>query len=121
MIIQFDDMKRKFNDKGFALIEILVVIIVIGVVATIVILNLRGFSGKEDLKSIEKEGYCEAYCTEKHNIEMALSLSLVDDKDCSDWRNYLSTQTKYNWAPDIINCSVGNAINAPDENCACMK
>ena len=52
----------KYGQKGFTLVEVLVVIAILGALAGVVIISVIQFIGR---------GACEAAATEKHNIQIA--------------------------------------------------
>ena len=57
------------NQRGFTLVELLVVLLILGALSTVVVLSLTHFMGK---------GTAEAANTEEHNACVAISCCMVD-------------------------------------------
>jgi prepilin-type N-terminal cleavage/methylation domain-containing protein len=88
----------KYGQKGFTLVEVLVVIASMGALAGVVIISVIQFIGK---------GACEAAATEKHNIQIAaiaysyetgLKSSVpVGPRNKGDLEPYLLTDPQGTW------------------------
>ena len=63
-------VKRRFNQSGFTLIEILVVVAVLGVLSVIVILNVLGLIGS---------GAAESANTEAHQVQQAVIAHMQEE------------------------------------------
>ncbi len=59
----------RYSNKGFTLIEVLVVIAILGVLAAVVVPNVSRFMGK---------GKDEAGLTELHNVQTSMTAMMVD-------------------------------------------
>jgi len=63
--------KYKYGQKGFTLVELLVVVAILGVITAVALPNVGKFIGK---------GKSESYETELHNVQTAL-VALLSDSD----------------------------------------
>jgi len=59
----------RYGEKGFTLVELLVVVAILGVLAAVAVPNVGSFIGK---------GKTESYATELHNIQTATMAMLAD-------------------------------------------
>ena len=89
----------KYGQKGFTLVEVLVVIAILGALAGVVIISVIQFIGK---------GACEAAATEKYNIQIAAvaytyetglksSVTVGPAPNKGDLGSYLLTDPKGTW------------------------
>ncbi|HEX76109.1 MAG TPA: prepilin-type N-terminal cleavage/methylation domain-containing protein [Dehalococcoidia bacterium] len=106
---------KGLGEKGFTLVELLVVVAILGAIATVVTLNVAGFIGR---------GVCEGYCTEKHNIQTAVVAAMAEGQ-AATWANaqtYLIGDTDYTWSSSVG--SDGTVTDASDkptsDNCSCF-
>ena len=81
----------KRGEKGFTLIEVLIVVAILGVLAAVIIPNISRFFGA---------GKSEAQETEKSNVQLAVDAMMMS--------NGLSTLPNNDW-PNVV--AVGGATN----------
>jgi prepilin-type N-terminal cleavage/methylation domain-containing protein len=87
------------GERGFTLVEILVVLLILGALSTVAVLAITRFTGK---------GAAEAANTEVHNVNAAISCCLVDAGV-----DQLDTSAPVNWdgSEDVITAtSTGGVV-----------
>ena len=101
--------KVRRGEGGFTLIELLIVILILGILAAVVILNVGGFIGM---------GEKEAFCTEGDTVQAAvMAYAAANNGTCptgpitagteyEPLKPYLARPTKYEWT--ITDCVVTN-------------
>ena len=105
--------KLQKGQGGLTLIEILIVVLILGIIAAVVILNVGGFLGT---------GEKEALCTEGDTVQAAVMAWCVNSSstNCTGLNttdlvtaNYLLRATKYDWTINS-DCTV-NGTSTPSE------
>lgn len=102
--------KLQKGQGGFTLIELLIVILILGVIAAVVVLNVSGFLGR---------GEKEALCTEGDTVQAAVVAWAADHSatNCSGLTTttlvptYLLRAPKYIWTIDANCTCTGNSTN----------
>lgn len=94
------------GQKGFTLIEMLIVIAILGVIAAVVVLNVGGFLGM---------GEKEAFCTEGDTVQAAaMAYAVAHNGTCTGCSSpttlvnegYLLREPKYTWTIATDTCVV---------------
>ena len=102
--------KVRRGEGGFTLIELLIVILILGILAAVVILNVGGFIGM---------GEKEAFCTEGDTVQAAaMAWAVSNNGTCPGdtgtlvTDGFLARTPKYKWS--ITDCVVKNTDPGPD-------
>ena len=116
--------KAHKGEGGFTLVELLIVILILGAIATVVILNIGGFFGM---------GECEGYCTEKYNLQTAVIGSMAANNNTvpsnlaalDDFLLGGSAALKFDWPDPSWDTSDGevdeDATDKPTGPCDCFE